>query len=280
MSASQPRNIVHLRPEQIQSRGNARSINTDRVNQLADSILNVGLQSPIVVRPAPSGNTGTERIYELLTGNHRYAALQKLKRTTIPAIIANADDLHAELITIDENLCREALSPAQETAAIARRKQIYEQLHPETAHGGNRKSSRQFGDLKPKRFTKATAAETGRSERSVQRLVTRAEKIEPTDLKRIVGTSLDTGSELDALAELSAAQQKRLIDLAASGAEVSARPASTITLSAEWRKKFKYLIDAAPTEADREWAAEQLAIPTQSPMPDIPSYLDRRTPKA
>jgi hypothetical protein len=55
---------------------------------------------------------------------------------------------------------------------MARRKRIYEALHPETAHGGDRKSSRQVGDLKqdkPKseRFAKATAKATGASERAV-----------------------------------------------------------------------------------------------------------------
>jgi ParB/RepB/Spo0J family partition protein len=113
MSPSQPRNIVHLRPEQIQRRGDARSIIADRVDQLADSIANIGLQSPIVVRLAASTNTGTERVYELVAGNHRYAAPQKLKIRKIPAFIANVDNLRAELIAIDENLCREALSPAR-----------------------------------------------------------------------------------------------------------------------------------------------------------------------
>lgn len=45
-------------------------------------------------------------------------------------------------------------------AAIARRKEIYEELHPEAALGGDRKSNRQNGDLttvQPERFTAATA---------------------------------------------------------------------------------------------------------------------------
>ena len=51
----------------------------------------------------------------------------------------------------------------------ARRKEIYEALHPETAHGTNQhERSRQTGESSS-RFTKSLAAATGQSERTVQR---------------------------------------------------------------------------------------------------------------
>lgn len=63
----------------------------------------------------------------------------------------------------------------------AERKRAYEVLHPETAHGGDRKSSRQVGDLNaPGRFTADTAAKTGRSERAVQRDAERGEGLAVT----------------------------------------------------------------------------------------------------
>src|SRR3974377_831580 len=40
-------------------------------------------------------------------------------------------------VLIDENLCRHELSPAERSIAVTRRKAIYVQLHPRTAHGGN-----------------------------------------------------------------------------------------------------------------------------------------------
>jgi hypothetical protein len=52
------------------------------------------------------------------------------------------DDLQAELAGIDENLMRHQLSPAQEAAAVARRKVIYLKLHPETGQGACSGSSR------------------------------------------------------------------------------------------------------------------------------------------
>lgn len=63
-----------------------------------------------------------------------------------------------------------------EVADERRRKEIYQALHPETRHGGDR-TSRQIGDMKDARFTADTAAKTGRSERDVQRDATRGERI-------------------------------------------------------------------------------------------------------
>lgn len=70
---------------------------------------------------------------------------------------------------IDENLIRAELSPALRAGQTARRKAIYEELHPETRNGINQHSSlRQDGEPSA-RFTVETAEATGRSERAVQR---------------------------------------------------------------------------------------------------------------
>src|SRR5262249_32862809 len=148
------------------------------------------------------------------------------------------DGLNADaalLAEIDENLIRADLTPAERAAHVGRRKELYEKLHPEAKHGGDRKSakrsSRQVGDLK--RFTKDAAKKTGQSERKLQRDVTRAKKV--AVLPDIVGTSLDHGQELDALAKLPPDEQRELAEKAKSGANVSAKmptPAPNKTLLA------------------------------------------------
>ena len=87
----------------------------------------------------------------------------------------------------------------------AERKRIYELRHPETRHGGNHQPCGQFGHTVEPSFVKDTAQKTGQSERNVRRDAHRGEKIGAEDLSKVVGTSLDKGEELDALAKLSPA---------------------------------------------------------------------------
>lgn len=223
----------------------ARPVHPIKVEVLAASIADIGLRQPINVRALPSGG------YEVRGGGHRLAAFVRLGKVTIPAFVHDDDDLRAELAEIDENLIRNELSPAERAAAVARRKTIYEALHPETAHGGDRRSSRQLGDLKtdePERFTKSTADATGASERTVQREAERGEKIGEAALKRVAGTSLDKGEELDALAKLPEDKRGALIDRAAAGEKVSA--------------KIEAKKDKRDTR-ERDLGAKQIALPAK-----------------
>lgn len=114
------------------------------------------------------------------------------------------------------------MTDSQRAKLVAKRKKAYEDVHPETKNGGNRRGSgRQTGELKKDRFTADTAIKTGRSERSIQRDVTRANKLGP-DLDRIAGTSLDTGAQIDALAKMTPEERDPIIRRAATGAEVRA----------------------------------------------------------
>jgi ParB family chromosome partitioning protein len=250
--------IVHLDLDSI--RPGRRQSMQKRVGELIQSIKAIGLQAPIIVRAINGGGEETPKKFEILAGRHRYAACRALGMRTIPSIIQRVDDLRADLITIDENLCRGNLTPAQEAKALARRKQIYEALHPETkrgAIGGGHDQSRQIGDAgKATRFTKATASVTGKPERNIQRAVMRGAKIGSENLERLAGTSLDKGLELDALADLPAQQQNALIERAAKGEKVTARQEHVThrDASERWRVQFSSLLAAAPTETDRAWA--------------------------
>ena len=93
---------------------------------------------------------------------------------------------YAGLAEIDENMIRCNLTPAQEASAIARRKAIYEQLHPETKRGGNSGPNGQFVRTAEETFTSATADATGRTDRDVRRAASRGEAL-GGDLADIAG---------------------------------------------------------------------------------------------
>ena len=205
-----------------------RDIVQANVDMLRSSIEQVGLIQPIRVRPAGVIVRGLgEQGFQIVAGHHRVAAARALGWTEIDAIVDTAEHLQAELMEIDENLCRAELTASQRAQAIRRRKQIWEALHPETGRnpptlGGRGNTS----------FAAETEAVSGESKRRINEHLARAEAI-GDDLERVTGTSLDKGVELDALAKLPEPERKELIDRAEAGEQVSARPAAPKTNAAE-----------------------------------------------
>jgi ParB/RepB/Spo0J family partition protein len=202
----------------------ARQLDRSRVDELARSMAEIGILSPIHVKRAKHYR-GADQIdaFDIIAGNHRYEAALVLKWHELPCVIIDTDALHAELIEIDENLIRHNLTPAQEAAALTRRKTIYEELHPETkaeAFKGNRHTGSLASENSA--FTSATAETTGKSRRSVEIAAARGAAL-GDDLAEIAGTSLDKGVELDALAKMKPEQRKPIIDRAKAGECVSAR---------------------------------------------------------
>lgn len=190
--------IRYLPIADVFARADARATDRDAVAALADSITELGLLVPIRVRVVNSK-------FEIIAGIHRVEACRLLDLSEIPAEVVDDDDIHAELAMIDENLCRAELSPSDRARQTARRKEIYEALHPETRREatlkqGDHLPSRQVGETE--RFTADTAKATGSSERTVQRDAERGEKVIDEVLDLIRGTKLDTGTYLDQLKKL------------------------------------------------------------------------------
>ena len=76
----------------------------------------------------------------MIAGLHRIEAVKALGWTEITCTISSLEGLQAELAEIDENIVRSDLSVLDYGEMLLRRKEIYEQIHPETRHGGDRKS--------------------------------------------------------------------------------------------------------------------------------------------
>jgi len=75
-------------------------------DELVESIREIGLLSPIVVRPR-AGRTGD---YVLVAGERRYRAVEKLGHRQINAEIVQLDDAQAKVAALAENLFRKDLS--------------------------------------------------------------------------------------------------------------------------------------------------------------------------
>jgi len=77
------------------------------LDELADSIKQVGLLEPIIVRPVNSD------IYEVVVGERRYRAAQQAGLDEIPAIIKNYSDEEVMEINLIENIQREDLNAVE-----------------------------------------------------------------------------------------------------------------------------------------------------------------------
>ena len=118
-------------------------------------------------------------------------AARKCGHQTIRAeVYDDLGDDEAKLLQIDENLCRAELSPAERAAHLVERKRLYETLHPETGHGGDRRSAEARSSSHSenlKAFVEDTAAKTGKGRSTIAREAKRGADIR--DVAQLAGTS-------------------------------------------------------------------------------------------
>lgn len=86
----------------------------ERIEELSQTIEAHGIIQPIVVR-----SIGENR-YELIAGERRWRAVQKLGWEKIPAIIKEMDDSQTASVALIENLQREELTAIEEAMAYAK----------------------------------------------------------------------------------------------------------------------------------------------------------------
>lgn len=231
--------------DQIDASQRLRAIDPDHAALIAANMASKGLQTPIEVRPAKKADR-----YILVVGGHRLAAAKLLGWEAIEAYVLDVTADQARLREIDENLYRHELSELDRAVFLAERKALYEKLHPETKHGGDRRSDQVaiLGDLAP-RFTEDACDKLGVSERTLQRMIARA-AIAPAVRARISGTRLArTGAELDALVRLPPDEQAKAVDLLLSGKEDAPTSVAAATRLLRGERK------AVPDASDAKYAA-------------------------
>jgi len=94
--------VTAIGPNPYQPR---RDFDETQLQELAASIEASGLLQPVVVRARPNGK------YELIAGERRWRAVQRLGWQKIPAVIKDVDDRALLTLALIENLQRDDLSP-------------------------------------------------------------------------------------------------------------------------------------------------------------------------
>lgn len=102
--------VVTLRLAEIEpNRDQPRKIFSDEaLRELADSIKEHGIISPLLVRPLPSGT------YQIVAGERRWRASRMAGLTEVPVVIRELDEVEAMEIALIENLQREDLNAIEE----------------------------------------------------------------------------------------------------------------------------------------------------------------------
>ncbi|MCA1492731.1 ParB N-terminal domain-containing protein [Ensifer sp. NBAIM29] len=193
----------------------ARDFDPEEAAALAPIIAAQGLLHPIRVRMA--GNR-----YRLVAGLRRLEAARNNEWEHIPATISKAaTDDEARLEEVMENLARHELKVLDRCHHLHELKQVYERLHPETKHGGDRKSEIKTQKLRLDPdgaevfgFAAITAEKIGLSRRSIELAVKIWKDLSVASRQRCAGTWLaDHQAGLKQLAEQSAADQAKVLDL-------------------------------------------------------------------
>jgi ParB family transcriptional regulator, chromosome partitioning protein len=89
-----------------------RYFDEEKLSQLENSIRFHGILEPLIVRPIKGSK------FELVAGERRLRAAQRIGLTEVPVVIKELNDLEAAKINLIENLQREDLNPFEETEGI------------------------------------------------------------------------------------------------------------------------------------------------------------------
>ena len=185
-----------------------KNIDSEKIRLLAESIKEIGLQQPIKITQEK----------KLIFGMHRLEAVKLNGEIQIECDISTeTDPLKIELAEIDENLMRNDLHYLDRGLHLGRRKEIYEQLYPQTiprnkqGHINNFNSSSEIISYEPKPFTEDVANRLNVSQRTVQNEIQIAKNLIPEMQKLVVEKDI---GKVDAIkiARMPSEDQKMVID--------------------------------------------------------------------
>lgn len=138
-------------------------LDDELMEQTVESIKQIGVVSPLIVRPDPEGG------YEILSGHRRLHAAQLAGLETVPVIVKEMDDDAAIIFMVDSNLQRENILPSERAFSYKMKLEAMKHqgeradLQPET-------TSRQLGE-KLQTSVAVMSEKMGESQRQIQRFI-------------------------------------------------------------------------------------------------------------
>ena len=138
-------------------------LDDELMEQTVESIKQIGVVSPLIVRPDPEGG------FEILSGHRRLHAAQLAGLETVPVIVKEMDDDAAIIFMVDSNLQRENILPSERAFSYKMKLEAMKHqgersdLQPET-------TSRQLGE-KLQTSVAVMSEEMGESQRQIQRFI-------------------------------------------------------------------------------------------------------------
>lgn len=191
--------------------GRLRDVDPEKVKQFAVSMRDVGQITAIEVIPGQKAGRWT-----LNAGAHRLAAAIEAKLPFVIATVFEGTADQRRLREIDENLYRAELTPYDQAAFLAERRAIYERINDSPRRHGRSKAGTR-DNLSPKKqlsFFDDVTERFGIGRKTVIRALKRKGLISAEVWHRLRGHPVSKiASELDKLARLNDAEQRRVVRL-------------------------------------------------------------------
>ena len=134
-------------------------LDDELMEQTVESIKQIGIVSPLLVRTDPEGG------YEILSGHRRLHAAELAGLETVPVIVKEMDDDAAVIFMVDSNLQRENILPSERAFSYKMKLEAMRR----TAGRPSKENVSQVGTQK--RSDQIMAEEIGESRNQIQRFI-------------------------------------------------------------------------------------------------------------
>ena len=205
--------VTEIEIEHISAPSSERRMSERAFEELKDSIIEIGLLEPVIIKKEGD-------YFRLLAGQNRFEACKALGRTHILAHMVEVEGEDAQileqLIVLDENLCRAELTELELAEALVEKKDIYEQLYPETTQGKAPKGKDPLSGSKPHQpsFLDDTVDKTGKGRSTIAESIHIGKHLDETVKNQLRGTTLENRKkDLLALSRMTPKDQKMIVEI-------------------------------------------------------------------